>query len=187
MQFTRFTRITRRPAALAAVVIATAGAAHAQNLKPGLWEHGFTMKSSSGEVEKSMAQAKAEMARLPPDQRKMMEQMLARQGVGMTPQGHTVRVCITPEQASRTELPDGDGKCEQKSLQRSGGTIRTSFVCAGPPPTSGHSEITLKGDTAYSGRSVVDTTVKGKPERMTMDVTGKWLSADCGNVKPIKR
>jgi hypothetical protein len=176
-----------RAAGLAVFWLAATGVANAQNLKPGLWEHGFTMKSASGEIEKGMAQAQAELARLPPDQRKMMEQMMAQQGVGMTGKASSVRLCITPEQASRTELPAGDGKCEQKSLQRSGSTIRTSFVCAGPPPTSGQSEITLKGDTAYSGRSVVDTTVKGKPERMTMDVTGKWLSADCGNVKPLKR
>lgn len=176
---------------LAAALLAGAGvapgAAFAQNLKPGLWEHGFTMKSASGEMEKGMAQAQAELAKMPPERRKMMEQMVAQQGVGMTGKASTVRLCITPEQASRTELPAGDGKCEQKSLQRSGSTIRTSFVCAGPPPTSGRSEITLKGDTAYSGRSTVDTTVNGKPERMTMDVTGKWLSADCGNVKPVKR
>ena len=26
---------------------------------------------------------------------------------------------------------------------------------------------------------------KGKTETMTMDTTGKWLKADCGNVKPF--
>ena len=26
---------------------------------------------------------------------------------------------------------------------------------------------------------------KGKPEQMTMDAQGKWVSNDCGSVKPI--
>ncbi|MES2127992.1 MAG: hypothetical protein V4463_12025, partial [Pseudomonadota bacterium] len=26
---------------------------------------------------------------------------------------------------------------------------------------------------------------KGKPETMHMDASGKWLGADCGNVKPF--
>ena len=40
---------------------------------------------------------------------------------------------------------------------------------------------------SYSSKSVMNTTVEGKPERMTMDQTGKWLSADCGALKPVKR
>jgi hypothetical protein len=28
--------------------------------------------------------------------------------------------------------------------------------------------------------------VKGKTENMTMDAQGKWLSNDCGKLKPVK-
>ena len=45
----------------------------------------------------------------------------------------------------------------------------------------------FNGPTAYTSKSVVNTRVEGKPERMTMDQAGKWLAADCGAVKPIKR
>ncbi|GAB3477566.1 hypothetical protein GCM10011496_34810 [Polaromonas eurypsychrophila] len=34
-------------------------------------------------------------------------------------------------------------------------------------------------------RLVTTVTVKGKPEKMTLDGSGKWLSADCGAVKPM--
>ena len=30
----------------------------------------------------------------------------------------------------------------------------------------------------------VKTAAQGKTETMVMDATGKWLKADCGNVKP---
>lgn len=32
---------------------------------------------------------------------------------------------------------------------------------------------------------VVKTTAQGKPETMTMDAAGKFLKADCGDVKPM--
>jgi len=169
------------------LVLGVASTAQAQNLKPGLWEHSFTMKSSSGDMEKAMAQMKAELARMPADQRKMMEQMMAQQGVGMSGSANTVKLCISPEQAKNFDLPAGDGKCQQTVTQRSSSSIKSSFVCSGPPPSKGEGEMSLKSDTAYTGKSVVDTTVNGKPERMNMDVSGKWLSADCGNIKPIKR
>jgi Protein of unknown function (DUF3617) len=172
---------------LSVLLLGAAAAAQAQSLKPGLWEHSFTMKSSSGEMEKSMARMQTELAKMPPDQRKMMEQMMAKQGVGLSASANTVKLCISPEQAKNFELPAGDGKCQQTVTQRSSSSIKSSFVCSGPPPSKGEGEMTLKSDTAYTGRSVVDTVVNGKPERMNMDVSGKWLSADCGTIKPIKR
>jgi hypothetical protein len=33
-------------------------------------------------------------------------------------------------------------------------------------------------------KMVVDSTVQGKPQRMEMQQNGKWVSADCGTLKP---
>lgn len=172
---------------LAAAVLTAATAAQAQSIKPGLWEHGFTIKSASGQMEAGMAEMQKQMAALPPDQRKMMEQMLAQQGVGMGPKGQSVRICITPEEAARQEVPAAEGNCTQKVTQRSANTIKVSFSCADKPPSSGEGEITFLSPTAYSGKMQVRTTVDGKPERMDMTTTGKWLAADCGAIKPVKR
>lgn len=172
--------------AAAAIVLFNAPAG-AQALKPGLWENSFTMKSTSGGMEKAMAEMQAQMAKMPPEQRKMMEQMMAKQGVGMGPKGNTVKFCMTPEDAARQELPAADGNCKQKITRRSGNTLAMSFTCTGNPPSTGEGEYTVVSDTAYSGKSVVNTTVNGKPERMDMTVAGKWLAADCGAIKPIKR
>ncbi|MCB2028402.1 MAG: DUF3617 family protein, partial [Rhodoferax sp.] len=49
----------------------------AQNLQPGLWELTSTMHSGSGQMEKAMAEAQKQMAALPPEQRKMMQDMMA--------------------------------------------------------------------------------------------------------------
>lgn len=57
----------------------------AQSLKPGLWEINNKMQSSSGQVEKAMAEAQKQMAAMPPEQRKLMQDMMAKQGVAMAP------------------------------------------------------------------------------------------------------
>src|SRR4051794_3345886 len=72
-----------------------------QNLKPGLWEITNNMKSSSGEMEKAQAQMQQQMANMPPEQRKKMQEMLAQHGVQMGVKGSggmTMKTCMTKEQ-----------------------------------------------------------------------------------------
>jgi len=172
---------------VAAPLTLSAFSASAQSMKPGLWEHSFTMKSQSGQMEKGMAEMQKQLAAMPPEQRKMMEQMMAKNGVGMGTRANTAKVCISPEQAARMDLPQQDGQCKQDVTQRSGSTMKFKFSCAGQPPTSGEGEVTFSSPTSYSSKSVVNTVIEGKPERMTMDQIGKWLAADCGALKPVKR
>lgn len=37
---------------------------------------------------------------------------------------------------------------------------------------------------AFTGRTTVTSTTAGKPEKTTIEGTGKWLAADCGDVQP---
>jgi Protein of unknown function (DUF3617) len=183
-----FRSLLSRPGCSAALALSFVTApALAQSLKPGLWENTFTLKSSSGTLEKGMAEMQAQMAKLPPEQRKMMEQMLAQQGVGMGPKGNSIKFCMTPEEAAKMEVPAAEGDCKQTVTKRSASVMAVSFSCTGNPPSSGQGEFTFQSSTAYSGKSVVNTVVDGKPERMDMDTKGKWLSSDCGAIKPVKR
>ena len=174
------------PCLAALLPLLTAVPALAQKITPGLWENSMTMKSGDGEASAAMAQMQQEMARMPPEQRKMMEDMMAKQGVSVSGAGKaiTAKVCITPEMASRDELPQTDSNCKQTSKERSGNTVRFKFVCTGKEAASGEGEYTMLNDKQHKGRTVVTSTVKGKPERMEIDPTGKWLAADCGDLKP---
>jgi hypothetical protein len=53
-----------------------AGYAAAQNMKPGLWEMSTQMKGD-GQMGAAMAEAQKELANMPPEQRKMMQDMMA--------------------------------------------------------------------------------------------------------------
>ena len=173
-------------AATLAVAASTAGAQ--TTLKPGLWEIQHKMTSSSGQMEQGMAQMQQQMANLPPDQRKMMEEMMAKQGMKMGPGGAgggmTVKSCMTKEMVEKNELPAQQGDCKTTQQSRSGNTMKFAVACTNPPST-GEGQVTFSSPEAYSMKMVVNTHVQGKPEKMNMEGGGKWLGADCGNIKPM--
>ena len=163
--------------------------ATAQSMKPGLWEINNKMSTSSGEMEKAMAEAQKQMASMPPEQRKMMADMMAKQGVSMGVGGGAgstaIKMCISKEMAERNEVAaHQQGDCTHTTSPRTGNTMKFSFVCT-KPPSSGEGLVTFNGSDAYSMKMDMTSTAKGKPEKMSMDATGKFLSADCGNIKPI--
>lgn len=172
-----------------AAVVASTGTAQAQTafrLQPGLWEQSMTMKSSSGEMEAKMAQMQQQLASMPPAQRKMVEDMMAKQGVGVGGRNNTVKMCISAEQAARSDLPQQDGRCTQEVLERSGSKVRYRFACTGERPTTGEGEYSMTSPTEYSGHSTMTTTVKGQPEKVEVTNSGRWLGSDCGNIQPLK-
>ena len=187
MQASRFF-LSTAVLALSAGVLAPAHAQ--QKMRPGLWENTISMKSQSGQIEAAMAQAQKAMASMPPAQRKQMEQMMAAQGLNISsgPQGHSIKACITPEQAALDSFPQQDG-CTQKLQRVDASTLKVSFSCKGgqgAPATSGEGTVHFQSPTAYTGQFKIKTTgANGKPEQIDMAQTGKWLSGDCGAVKPI--
>ncbi len=178
--------------AMAAVVLAVgAGSASAQAIKPGLWEIATQMQGGSGEMASAMAQAQKQMESMPPEQRKMMQDMMAKQGVQMGTSsggGMTVKICMTQEMVDRNEVSArqaaNQNDCTHTNSPRVGNTMKFSFVCA-KPPSSGEGQVTFTSPEAYSMKMTTTGTVRGKPEKMEMQTTGRWLGADCGTVKPL--
>jgi hypothetical protein len=173
---------------LAAALVALASTAGAQTLKPGLWEVIHKMNSGNSQMDQQMAQMQKQMAAMPPAQRKQMEEMMAKQGTqmpGAAPGGGMgMKMCMTKEMAERSEIPAQQGDCKTTHQSRSGNTMKMAFTCTNPP-SSGEGQYTFTSPEAYSMKMTVSTTVQGKPQKMNMEGSGKWLSADCGSVKPI--
>ncbi len=162
------------------------GSALAQTTKPGLWEIQNKV-GGNPEIDQAMAQMQKQMASMPPAQRKMMEDMMAAQGVKMGKGGGmTVQVCITPEMAARQELPtQTEGDCTTQITSRSGNTLKISYACKNPP-SSGEGTYTFRGDTGYDMKMKVTSSESGKPQTMAVEGQGRWLSSSCGNVRPIR-
>lgn len=164
------------------------GAAWAQTMKPGLWEITNQMQGAQGsQTAVAMAEMQKQLASMPPDQRKMMEEMMAKQGVQMgkaTGGGMAVKVCMTKEMVERNEVAQQQDGCTHTTSPRSGNTMKFAFVCT-KPPSRGDGQVTFVSPEAYSMQMKAMTTVKGKEETMDMQAQGKWLGTDCGNVKPL--
>ena len=180
-----------------ALAVATLAVAHAADVKlrPGLWEMQSTMKTSSGQMEAAMAKMQEQLASMPPAQRKQMEQMMAQRGMSLPSAAAgggtatTLKICMTQQDVDMDNIPTQEG-CTHKITRAGPGQLKMSFQCegkAGQPPSSGEGTMTLESPTAFSGQHQMHTQVQGKPEQVDMAQKGRWLSADCGQVKPLRQ
>jgi hypothetical protein len=151
----------------------------------GLWEITIALKSQSGKAEAAMRQAQAQIAMLPPDQRKAVEEMMASQGVRLGDSTSTVKACISKEDAERGEVPQQAGDCTQQVLERSSNSMKVAFTCTTTPPAKGVAVVNFQSSSAYTSKAVLDTVMMGEPEHVNVDQTGRWLGAECGSVKAL--
>ncbi len=179
---------------IAALLLATsAGYASAQNMKPGLWEITTKMQDESGEMTTAMANAQKQMESLPPEQRKMMQDMMAKRGIQMGTSsggGMAIKICMTQEMVDHNQVASHQGSntqndCTNTNSPRSGNTMQFSYVCT-KPPSSGEGRVTFTSPEAYSMKMTTTRTVKGQPHKMDMQTDGHWLGGDCGTIKPFE-
>lgn len=168
--------------ATALLLVCSASASAEMNMKPGLWETSFEM--SGGAMEEAMAELREQLQGMPPEQREMMERMMASQGVGLDMMSGTLQVCVTEEEAARGYVPQHDDDCQHQIQEQTGNSIKMSFSCDGDPPHSGEGEVTFHSPTSYSGKYRVNMNMQGQQEEMAMEQTGRWLSEDCGAIRP---
>ena len=148
--------------------------AHAQGMKPGLWEMSTQMSGAGMPA----------MPAIPDAQRKQMEAMGIKMpqmsGGGM---GITTKVCISPEQAKKGVPPnmDKDGeKCEQTDVKTSGKTTSWKMTCTGKHKVSGSGSITNDGADHFSGETTMNMEDGPKgPMTMNNKFSGTYLAADC--------
>jgi hypothetical protein len=148
----------------------------AEQIKPGLWE--MTMKSD----------AMKNAPKIPPEQMEQMRKM------GITipkmQDGNIIsKVCISKEMAERDQIPQADLKesgCQSKNYQRTGNNYTVDIVCNGPN-LKGEGKVKGKfaGNESFSSTYDFKGASQGQPINQRHEHSGKWLGADCGNVKPL--
>ena len=173
---------------LAAGVAALSGTlAQAEpHLRPGLWEESVTVKSDNAQANAAMEQMKARMASMPPEQREAMEKMMASHGMGMSGAPNTVRVCVTKEQVDRGFKPEDNGHCTRTNVSTSGNTTAFDFACRSEHGSlTGHGTFTAMGDSAFTVSTATDNVTPKMTMHMQSDIAGRFVSSDCGDVKPM--
>jgi hypothetical protein len=171
-------------------------------VKPGLWQMQTGSGAGSGGGAPAMPalppDAEARIAALPPAQQAQVRAAMAGAmgGGGAKPAGITTQVCIAPNTNMDSLL--------NQAQQRSSGGMQCSFTnrvqtaqgasfdmsCTGQMGSAqGHTSYHVADDEHFS--STTHMTINGKSQgqsmTMTRDIstTGSYVSADCGDVKPM--
>ena len=161
--------------------------AGAQTMKPGLWSLSNTMTSSDPQLSQAMSAVQQHMANMSPEQRRQMQDMMQQHGVQLDVGAGgalQTKLCMTREMAERKEFPVQQGDCKQTFTQQSATRGHVAFTCT-KPKVSGEGDVIADSDTSYRARMKIRSEEQGRNQAVDMDVTGKWLSADCGNVRPM--
>lgn len=173
----------------AAWLMACAGAAFAQPaFKPGLWEVQTRMPGDP-EFDKSMAEMREALASMSPEERKQMEAAMGQHGARFAAGGKggaAIRFCMSREQAERSEVSGAQGDCTVGKASRSGNTLTSSFTCNNPK-SYGESVVKVASAQAYSARMTMVTEQNGRKDKTVIESDARWLSADCGTIKPLTR
>ncbi len=151
--------------------------ASAMEIQPGLWEISSNNMQVDGQAVPGMETMLAQMKNLPPEQRQMMEQMMAQQGVQLGDKG--VRVCMSEAQIKAQQIPlqDPESGCSHEVTERSAELWKFRFSC---PDGQGEGETRFLSDKEFTTQ--VQGTYGG--QNSSMQSHARWVSADCGGLQP---
>lgn len=151
--------------------------AGAVDIQPGLWEISSHNMQVDGQAVPGMEAMLEQMKSLPPEQRQMMEQMMAQKGVQLGDKG--VRICMTEAQIQAQQLPlqDPESGCSNEVLERNAELWKFRFTC---PNGEGQGETRFVSDKEFT--SQINGTFDGQSS--SMQSHARWLAADCGSLQP---
>ena len=150
--------------------------ASALDIQPGVWEVSSHNMQVGGQAMPGMEQMLAQMQNLPPEQRQMMESMMAERGIKLGAGG--VQMCLTAEQIAAQDIPlhDPESGCSNEILERSDQRWRFRFTC---PDAQGEGETQFVSDREFTTK--VTGTYNGQPS--SMESRARWVGADCGSLR----
>ena len=175
--------------ALCAASIAVA--VHAQDQKPGLWESRTTKMTIDGKdalasMKASYQQMRDSLAKMPPAQRKQMEDSLGPQGEDPTVQRVCVSAAMIKNQQSMVPSDLNQSDCAPAKVNHDGN--RMTFETSCKHGSSG--TVTSKG-LIVNAKDLVTTTVEtvittaGAKQVMQTEAQMKFIGSDCGGLQPL--
>ena len=172
--------VTRGSVIIAFAFAATLGAlAQTAPIKPGLWQ-----VHSDREVNGQKApDASDRMKNMSPEKRAQFEAMMKQHGVATDGSGMP-KVCYTKENLDRSAWADQMLDCKATFSSQTGSSWKWHTSC----PTmkiEADGEATFPNSQSYTVKSTSVSQHDDKTRTTAHTMTGKWLSSDCGAVKPL--
>jgi hypothetical protein len=168
---------------LAALALVFGGGAQAQTappIKPGLWQI-----TSDRQIDGQAAPDLGEhLKQMPPEMRKRMEANMKLQGVDMSGGPGSMKICQTRESLDQGRWQGEQGSCKTDFSSRTGNSWKWRSTCTQPPSES-DGEASFSNPESYTVKSSTKMTMQGQTRVTKMTMNGKWLGADCGDLKPL--
>lgn len=158
--------------------------------RPGLWEQQVQLTSPDPQLAALIRQAPALLAALPPEQRQRLDQLAARQGLALDMGQPRARLCLAAGDLAAGRLPTPQPDCTQ-TVQRHGAqreVWQVQLQCPaspGRPAGSGQGTLTWLDAERYQGQFSLEARGASRSLPLRLDVQGRWLSADCGALRPL--
>ena len=163
---------------LAGVAALVSPLAQAEQILPGLWEVSSSSMQLDGQQLPAMQQMLEQLENLPAEQRQMMQEMLAKQGVALGKQG--VRVCLSEEQVKARRLPiEQEAGCTQEITDSSEDHWTFRYQC---PTSKGEGVTRFLSDKAFT--TEVKSTIQSDKGVQNAEVKShaRWVAADCAGL-----
>lgn len=164
---------------LAFLSLASTAQAAETNMRAGLWQ--ITTTSDLLRL----------VPHIPADQMQSIKDLASEYGFEVPPieNGAAIsKTCITQEMANQKSPPifgQNPLGCTTKNSTRNGNNYKMDFVCDSPDlQGTGTAEGAINSAESFVGKTKFSGNAQGNALNEQAEVTGKWISASCGEVKP---
>ena len=165
-------------------LVAAAGPLPVPRVKPGLWEARMAALDADGH--EMVPPEQAALSRLSPEARARMADAMKARGVSMPDTNGATKACLTKEmfESGMWQQMASEMGCTTNYSTLSGTTWKWHSSCTALKSES-DGEAVFTSAESYRTKVTTTATVMGKTNTSTRIVQGKWLGADCGDIKPF--
>lgn len=168
------------------------------NMAPGLWRTSMNMDGGlDRKAQEQMEAMQKQLQNMPPEQRKIMEQVMAQSGVSLDDGALVIKKgqsqtrikdntvtnqnCVTQTQIDTGTWTAMDG-CALKLTPLGKDHFKAEQTCDNKMGSM-QAEIKFDSPKSFHGSGTTTHQFKGKQETIDIEMKGEWLGADC-NAKP---
>jgi hypothetical protein len=165
------------PAMISFTLIAISTSGQVAPIKPGLWQIQMD-RETNGQKRPDMSER---LKNMPPERRAQVEAAIKERGIEAS--GNTLKVCQTREMLDPSKFANPLPDCKTIYSSRTNSSWKSHTSCSQNHLES-DSEIIFSGPESYTVNVTSTLQSAGQSKTTHMTRIGKWLSADCGDIKP---
>lgn len=155
-------------------------ATHAQvaPVKPGLWQIQVE-RETNGQKAPDMSER---LKNMPPERRAEIEAMMKQRGIDTS--GNITKVCQTREMLDSKQFVNSVPDCKTTYSTRTDSSWKSHTSCPANHLES-DGEVIFSNSENYLVKTSSTIQSGGQTKISHMTTTAKWLSSDCGDIKPL--